>query len=128
MKGNLTKSPKFKFFIRLILLWILIFLFIEFSFIYGLDKKAITAIVIIFGFLSQAFSGLLALIGLVPFLGPFLVKILSWPVFITINGLAYIVTFFAVKAGLAKEVIHSRLLVTIFLIGILLGFILGKVL
>ena len=114
-------------FLRMILLWILIALFIKFSFVYGLDKKATTAGVIVFGFLTQAFTGLLALIGTIPFLGPIIVKVLSWPIFLTINGLAYLVTFFAVKSGLVKETINSKLIVTVLLIGILLGFILGKI-
>lgn len=119
--------PRFRNFLRVILLWILIALFIKFSFVYGLDKKAMAAGVIVFGFLTQAFVGLLALIGTIPVLGPIIVKVLSWPVFLTINGLAYLVTFFAVKSGLVKETINSKLIVTVLLIGILLGFILGKI-
>lgn len=126
MENRPSKLPKSRFLMRMILLWVLILLFIKFSFIYGLDKKAMAAGVIVFGFLSQAFAGLLSLIGLIPILGPILVKVLSWPVFLTINGLAYLTTFFAIKSGLVKEVVNSKLLVTILLLGILLGFILGK--
>ena len=111
----------------MILLWILIALFIKFSFVYGLDKKDTTAGVIVFGFLTQAFTGLFALIGTIPFLGPLIVRVLSWPIFLTINGLAYLVTFFAIKSGLVKETINSKLIVTVLLIGVLLRFILGKI-
>lgn len=127
MEKRLLKKPKSRFLMRMILLWVLILLFIKLSFVYGLDKKAMAAGVIVFGFLSQAFAGLLSLIGLIPILGPVLVKILSWPVFLTINGLAYLTTFLAIKSGLVKEVANSKLLVTILLLGILLGFILGKI-
>lgn len=127
MGEKLYKLPKFRFFVRIVLLWVLILLFIKFSFVYGLDKKAVTVGIIIFGFLSQAFAGLLSFIGLIPILGPVLVKVLSWPIFLTINGLAYVVTFFAIKSGLIKETVNSKLLVSILLLGMLLGFILGKV-
>lgn len=126
MEERLLKKPKTRFLVRVILLWVLILLFIRFSFVYGLDKKVTTAGVIVFGFLSEAFAGLLSLIALIPVLGPVLVKVLSWPVFLTINGLAYIVTFFAIKSGLVKEAVNSKLLVSVLLFGILLGFILGK--
>ena len=127
MEKKTADSQKSRFFIKIVLLWALIFLFIKFSFSYGLDKKAMTVGVIIFGFFTNAFSGLLALIGMIPFWGPLLVKILSWPVFITINGLAYIITFFAFKSGLVKETVNSKFLATAFLLGILFGFILGKI-
>lgn len=127
MGKELAKLAKSRNFVRMILLWILIALFIKFSFVYGLDKKAMAAGVIVFGVLSQAFAGLLALIATIPFLGPIIVKVLSWPIFLTINGLAYLVTFFAIKSGLVKEAINSKLVVTVLLIGILLGFILGKI-
>lgn len=121
------QRSKIRFFLRIILLWILMALFIKVGFIYGWDKKVMAAGVIVFGFISQAFAGLLAVIAMVPILGPILVRVLSWPVFLTINGLAYLVTFFAIKAGMVKDAVNSKVLVTMFLIGTLLGFILGKI-
>ncbi len=113
---------------KVISLWLIIILFIKVGFLYGIDKK-ITAIgIIIFGLITQAFTGLVGIIGFIPTVGPILAKILAWPIFATLNGLAFLVTFFALKRGQGKRVFDARVVVTIFLTGIIIGFILGNIL
>jgi len=114
-------------YLRLIGVWICIILAIKVSSIYHLDKKTITLFVVAFGFITQAFSGLVAVIGLLPIVGPVVAKVLAWPLFLTINGIAYLVTLVAVGKGKKKKVIESRILVTVFLVGVIIGFLLGKI-
>lgn len=106
----------------------IVMLLIWAGFILHIDKKVIAFAVIIFGFVTQLFTELLAIIALIPFLGPFIVKIISLPFILIINGLAYIVTFFAFKKGYKVEVARSKMFTTAILIGVIIGFILGKLL
>lgn len=107
-------------------LWLGLLLAVAVSFIYHLDKKATAFLVVIFGFVTQAFSGLIAVIGLIPVAGPIIAKVLAWPLFFTLNGLAYLLTFMALGRGRKKQVIESRVLVTVFLVGVIVGFLLGR--
>jgi hypothetical protein len=114
-------------YLNLIGIWLCLLLAIAASFVYHLDKKATAFFVIVFGFVTQAFTGLISIIGLMPVVGPVIAKVLAWPLFLTLNGLAYLITFFALGRGKKKRVLESRVLVTTFLFGILIGFLLGKI-
>lgn len=113
---------------KFIALWLMAVAFIFLSITLGIDKRFTTIVVVLFGFATEAFSGFVAIVSLIPLIGPFIAKILAWPIFLTINGLAYLVTFIAVRRGQTKEAINARLLVSIFLLGIVVGIIIGKLL
>jgi len=84
--------------------------------------------VAIFGLATHAFGLLLALIALVPFLGPLLVKVLTLPFFWIVNGIGYWLSILALKRGYAKEVVNYRVLTFAFLLGIVVGYVLGRIL
>lgn len=113
---------------KIIVAFAIVMLLIWAGFLLHIDKKIIAFAVIIFGFVTQLFTELLAIIALIPLLGPFIVKVISLPFILIINGLAYIVTFFAFKKGYKIEVARSKMFTTAILIGIIIGFILGKLL
>jgi hypothetical protein len=113
---------------RTILLWLIIAGMVVLGALLGVDKKIIGAVVALFGILTQAFTGLLALIGVVPLLGPLIVKIISLPFFWILNGIGYLVSAVAIKQGFSKDVLNYRVLTVVFLVGVILGFIIGKVL
>lgn len=113
---------------RLLLVWGIIILVIFIGIHFGLNKKIIAFGVIIFGIFTQAFAGLLGLIGAVPVIGPFIVKIATLPAIWIVNGLTYIVTLLALRRGAKLDVMKSRVLVVAFITGIVIGFILGKLL
>ncbi|HGY56452.1 MAG TPA: hypothetical protein ENK44_12150, partial [Caldithrix abyssi] len=75
----------------------------------------------------QAFVGLLNIIGLVPIIGPIIAKVLALPFFWLINALGYFVSILAIKRGYTKEVVNYRILTVVLLVGIVIGFILGKI-
>ena len=95
---------------------------------FGLDKKVIVIIVLFFGYVTQVFTVLVGLVAAIPIIGPPVAHIISLPFFLIVNGLAYIVTLFTLRKGYTKDVLGSRVLVTAFLIGIIIGFALGKLL
>ncbi len=125
------KTPKFKEDLE-IAVTILIMISVFYALIYlGVDKILTTAIVALLGIFMeiarQVFSQVIFIIQSIPYIGPIVAKVIVWPFFITINGIAYLVTLTFIRIRGVKEVTNAKLLTTVFLIGILLGFILGRV-
>jgi hypothetical protein len=112
---------------RTLILWAIILTMVAFGIWLGVDKKLIGIVVAVFGIATQAFSGLLILLGLIPFAGPLIVKVFTLPFFWVLNGLGYFLSIFAIRRGYSKDVAGYRMLTIVFLIGIVLGFILGKI-
>ncbi|MCX6639998.1 MAG: hypothetical protein NTW14_05895 [bacterium] len=112
---------------RYIILWLIIIAMVLLGVVLGVDKKVIGVVVALFGIITQAFIGLLALVGVVPILGPLIVKIISLPLFWLLNGIGYVLSVFAIKQGYTKEVLNYRVLTVVFLIGVVIGFIIGQI-
>ena len=125
------KKPKFKEDLE-IAVTILIMISVFYGLTYfGVDKILSTAIVALLGIFvevaRQVFSQVIFIIQSIPYIGPIVAKVIVWPFFITINAVAYLVTLTFIRIRGVKEVTNAKLLTTVFLIGILLGFILGRV-
>ena len=91
-----------------------------------LEPAVIGASVLVVGLLSNAFAWLLGLIALVPIIGPLIVKVLSVGFIWLLNGIGYLVSFIAIKRGYSKDVLTYRGLTIAVIIGIVIGFILGR--
>ena len=123
---HITFKDFFLAFWKTILIWGIIGIIIFVGLHYNIDKTLIGGVVVIFGLITQAFVGLIGIIGLIPFIGPLIAKILALPVFWLINALGYFVSIVAIKKGYSKDVMTYRVMTVVFLIGIVIGFILGK--
>lgn len=117
-----------KVFYKVILTWIILILLLFLGLHFDLDAKILSAILISIAFLTKAFSGLLLLVGLVPVIGPFIVQVLTLPLFWILNGIGYLASIVAIKKGHGKEVITYRILTIIFLLGVAVGYIISRVL
>lgn len=120
-----------KFFIknwRFLLIWAIIISAIFIGKHFNLDKKIMAFGIIVYGIISGAFLWLLGIVGVVPVIGPIIVKIFTLPAIWIVNGFAYIVTILALKKGAKLDILKSRVLVISFIIGVVIGFILGKLL
>lgn len=125
------KKPKFKEDL-VIAVTILIMISVFYGLTYfGVDKILSAAIIALLGILMeiarQVFSQVIFIIQSIPYIGPIIAKVIVWPFFIAINGIAYLVTLTFIRVRGVKEVANAKLLTAVFLIGILLGFILGRV-
>ncbi|HHM02699.1 MAG TPA: hypothetical protein ENJ15_06760 [Caldithrix abyssi] len=117
----------FQAFWKTILTWVILVTFVVVAIHYNVDKSVIGGFVVIFGIVSQAFIGLINIIGLVPLVGPIVAKVLALPLFWLINALGYFVSIIAIKRGYSKDVVNYRILTVVLLVGIVIGFILGKI-
>lgn len=93
---------------------------------FGLDTRTITAGAIVFGLISSAFAWLLGLIGLLPFVGPIILKVLAIPIIWLLNAIGYLISFVAIRRGYSKDVLTYRGLTVALIVGIVIGYILGK--
>ena len=105
--------------------WILSIISISVALYFGIDKKIILFATFAISIFTQIFVGLGALIGMIPFIGPLIIKVISIPVFWLLNAMGYVVSGVAIKKGYATELAKSRIVTLGLLIGIVIGYILG---
>jgi len=92
---------------------------------YKLDIRAITIITLLLGYITNVFVGLTTLVGLVPVVGPLIVKVFTIPFFWLLNGMGYFTSAYAIKKGYGRDIMSHRLITIVLLTGIILGYILG---
>ncbi|MBT5115922.1 MAG: hypothetical protein HN655_00400 [Candidatus Marinimicrobia bacterium] len=122
----MNNQPSFiKVYRKQIFGWILAILAISIALYYGIDKKIILFLTFVISIFTQIFVGLGALIGMIPLIGPLIIKAISIPVFWFLNAMGYVVSGVAIKKGYATELAKSRIVTLGLLIGIIIGYILG---
>jgi len=110
-----------------ILAWVLILVIIIIALKMEVDGKIVVFVTLILGFFTQIFAGFGALIALVPWIGPFIIKVFTIPFFWLLNAMGYFVSIIAIKKGYTKQLTRSRVLTVALLFGIIIGYILGHI-
>ena len=95
---------------------------------FNVDRSVIAGSVVAVGLLSNAFAWLLGIIALVPVIGPIVVKVLSIGFIWLLNAVGYLVSYIAIRRGYSKDVLTYRGITIATIIGIVIGFVLGKLL
>ena len=107
-------------------LWIAIGAMVWAGLYFNVDRSVIAGSVVAVGLISNAFVWLLSLVALVPFIGPIIVKVLSIGFIWLLNAVGYLVSYIAIRRGYSKDVLTYRGLTVAVIIGIVIGFVLGK--
>ena len=114
-----------------IVLWILLYTMIYLAFSYGkqygINERIIILATIVLGVFTQIFTGITSLIAIIPFFGPFILKVISIPVFYFLNALGWVVSAIAIKKGYVNELSRGRTVTFALLVGIIIGYILGNI-
>lgn len=92
----------------------------------NLDVRVVAGSVIVVGIVSNAFAWLVGMIALVPVVGPLIVKVLSIGFIWLLNAIGYLVAYIAIRRGYSKDVLTYRGLTIALIIGIVIGYVLGK--
>ena len=121
----MNKPSFIKIYRKRILVWILVIVMIGGALHFGIDKKIVLFITIVMGVFTQLFAGLGVLVGMIPWVGPLIIKVVSIPIFWVLNAMGYVVSGVAIKKGYATELAKSRIVTLSLLIGVILGYILG---
>ena len=93
--------------------------------VYKVDIRAITIITLLLGYIANVFFGLTTIIGLVPVIGPLVVKVFTIPFFWLLNGMGYFTSAYAIKKGYGRDIMSHRIITIVLLTGSVLGYILG---
>ena len=113
-----------------ILFWSILFSLIGAALVYGpeygINQRIVVFITLVLGIFTQVFTGITSLIALMPFFGPFILKVISIPIFYILNAVGWIVSGVAIKKGYVNELSKSRTVTLALLIGIIIGYILGN--
>ena len=110
-----------------ILAWALILVIIIIALKMEVDGKIVVFATLILGFFTQIFAGFGALIAMVPWVGPFIIKVFTIPFFWLLNAMGYFVSIIAIKKGYSKQLTRSRVLTVALLFGIIIGYVLGHI-
>ena len=110
-----------------ILAWALILVIIIIALKMEVDGKIVVFVTLILGFFTQIFAGFGALIAMVPWIGPFIIKVFTIPFFWLLNAMGYFVSIIAIKKGYSRQLTRSRVLTVALLFGIIIGYILGHI-
>ena len=107
-------------------LWIVIGFLVAMGIQYKIDARVIAGSVLVVGVLSNAFAWLAGLVMVVPIIGPLIVKVLSIGFIWLLNAVGYLVAYVAIRRGYSKDVLTYRGLTVALIIGIVIGYVLGK--
>jgi hypothetical protein len=110
----------------MVLLWIVMLGLTWWAIEEHVNVSVIAGSVVVFGLITNAFAWLLGIIALVPIVGPLIVKVLSIGFIWLLNAVGYLVSFIAIKRGYSKDVLTYRGLTVAVIIGIIIGFVIGK--
>ena len=112
---------------KYLLAWVVILLIIIIALKMGVDEKIVVFVTLILGFFTQIFAGFGALIAMVPWIGPFVIKVFTIPFFWMLNAMGYFVSIIAIKKGYSKQLTRARVLTVALLFGIIIGYVLGNI-
>lgn len=124
----MSKQSFFKSYRNILLLWLGILAAVVIALLLGVDQKVVVFVTLVVGVFTQAFTGLVTLLAMIPLAGPLIVKVLTIPVFWLLNAMAYIVSLVAIRKGYGKDVVSSRITTLALLLGVVIGYILGHLL
>lgn len=93
---------------------------------FNLDTRVVAGSVIAVGIVSNGFAWLVGIVALVPIIGPLIVKVLSIGAIWLLNAIGYLVAYVAIRRGYSKDVLTYRGLTIALIVGIVIGYVLGK--
>jgi hypothetical protein len=106
--------------------WVIILMVIQFGLYYDIDRSIVALVALMVGLLGEAFAALITWIAVIPIVGPLAAKALSLPFLWILNGIGYLATIVAIKRGYPREVLNYRVLTITLLVGITIGYVVGK--
>lgn len=129
-----SRSGKLREFVRRhgrqILLWLVLILFVAVGMQQHWKGSVIAATAMLWGLVTHifgvVFAATLTWVGAFPIAGPIIVKVLTWPLFLLINGAAFFTSLIGVNIGKGQKVFEAKVAATILMAGVLIGFLLGK--
>ncbi len=90
------------------------------------DARVLAGVAVLVGLVTGLFVWLVGIVGLVPLIGPIIVKVLSFGFIWLLNAMGYLVSYIAIRRGYSRDVLTYRGLTMALLIGIVIGYIVAQ--
>jgi hypothetical protein len=90
------------------------------------EPTVIAGGVVIVGLVTNAFVWLLGLVGIVPVIGPIIVGLVTTGFLLLINAVSSIISYIAIKRGYTRDMLTFKGVTIALMIGIVMGFIIGR--
>lgn len=117
---------------ELALFWAVLVAFVAVGVHFHWKGEVIAAVAVLWGIATHIFGMVFHQLGAwvssIPVMGPMIVKVVAWPLFLLVNGLAFFTSLVGVNIGRGRQVFEARVAALILTVGVLIGFILGKLL
>ena len=106
--------------------WIALVALVAVGYYLNWDARVVAGGALVFAILSNAIAWLAAIVGLVPIAGPLVVKFLALPFIWMLNGIGYAISIIAIRRGYSRDVMTYRGLTIALIVGVVIGYVLGK--
>jgi hypothetical protein len=90
------------------------------------EPTVIAGGVVVVGLVTNAFAWLLGLVGLVPVVGPVVVGLVTTGFLLLVNAVSSIISYIAIKRGYTRDMLTFKGVTIALMIGIVMGFIIGR--
>lgn len=120
------KKLRRKWFLRRILLLTLFVILSIVAILLGVDKPIVASVLVVVAIISQSLAGLIALLGLIPIIGPTIVWAFSLPIVWLMNALGYVVSLKLAAEGKGKDILNWRTVAIVFIVGVVIGIVIGR--
>jgi hypothetical protein len=90
------------------------------------EPTVIAGGVVVVGLVTNAFAWLLGLLGLVPVVGPVVVGLVTAGFVTLLSAVSSIVAYIAIKRGYTRDMLTFKGVTIALMIGIVMGFIIGR--
>ena len=107
-------------------LWISLVIFVWVGYYRNWEAHLVLGGAFVIALLSNGIAWLAGIIALVPILGPLLVKVLALPFIWLLNAIGYVISLVAIRRGFSRDVLTYRGLTIALIVGIVLGYVIGK--
>ena len=107
-------------------IWLGLIAIVVISYYSDWDVRVAGGGVLIVAILSNAITWLAAVIGMVPIVGPVVVKVLALPFIWLLNAVGYVISLVAIRRGFSKDVLTYRGLTIALIVGVVIGYVVGK--
>ena len=107
-------------------IWLLLITLVAVGYYNAWDARVVGGSALVIALASNALTWLVAVVAMVPFVGPLIVKILALPFIWLLNAIGYFIAMVAIRRGYSKDVLTYRGLTIALLVGIVIGYVVGK--
>ena len=107
-------------------IWVALIIVVVVGYYRNWDARVVGGGALIVAILSNALAWLVAVVAMVPIVGPLIVKILALPFIWLLNAIGYFIAMIAIRRGYSKDVLTYRGLTIALIVGIVIGYVVGK--